>query len=178
MTVCESTCIHRKICEKMLDYDIFIMHAAVVQVDGRAYGFTAHSGVGKSTHMALWLQHFGDRARVLNGDKPMIGLKDGQFIVYGTPWQGKERLGENSCAPLAGLALLERSQENFIQKASSEEIIRRIFDQILVPKTPRELANQMRLLNLFIKQVPIYRLGCNISPEAAEIASDMMCNTN
>lgn len=175
---CENICVHRQISLKLLDYDTFIVHAAVVQVDGRAYGFTAHSGTGKSTHVGLWLQHFGQRASVVNGDKPMIGYRDGKFYVYGTPWQGKEGLGENTCVPFCGLALLERSQENFIRKAQSEDIVRSIFDQILVPKTPLALAKQMKLLNLLIEHVPIYRLGCNLSPEAAVIASQQMCEEN
>lgn len=172
---CEAVCVHRHISLNLLAYNTFIMHAAVVEVDHSAYAFLAHSGVGKSTHMNLWLQHFGPRASVLNGDKPMIAYENGQFYAYGTPWQGKENLGKNSCAPLKGLALLERSDQNSIRLANSHEIVHRLFDQVLVPKTPVELSKMMELLNKLIQTVPIYMLGCNMSPQAAEVASQRMC---
>ena len=51
----ESLCLYRSICMKMPLYGAFLMHAAVVEVDGIAYVFTAPSGTGKSTHVQLWL---------------------------------------------------------------------------------------------------------------------------
>ena len=52
---CESICVYRRICEEIAAYDVFLMHSAVVEVDGAAYAFLARSGVGKSTHIRLWL---------------------------------------------------------------------------------------------------------------------------
>ena len=37
----------------------------------------------------------GDRVTVINDDKPIIRKIDGEFYVYGTPWQGKESIGKN-----------------------------------------------------------------------------------
>ena len=38
-----------------------------------------------------------------------------EFFVYGTPWNGKHRLGENICAPLKAICILDRDIENQIR---------------------------------------------------------------
>ena len=50
---CESLALYRKICTHMLDYDAFLLHAAVISYAGRGFAFAAKSGTGKSTHVAL-----------------------------------------------------------------------------------------------------------------------------
>ena len=66
-----------------------LLHSSAVVVDGYAYLFSADSGTGKSTHTGLWKQHFGDRAYIINDDKPAIRKVDGEWYVFGTPWSGK-----------------------------------------------------------------------------------------
>ena len=61
-------------------YDAFWLHASVVEKDGAAYAFTAPSGYGKSTHTRLWLEAFGDRVRIINGDNPIIRLQNGGVL--------------------------------------------------------------------------------------------------
>ena len=75
---------------KMPLYGAFLMHAAVVEVDGIAYVFTAPSGTGKSTHVQLWLDHFGPRARVLNGDKPLFRFEGNTLYACGTPGRARK----------------------------------------------------------------------------------------
>ena len=107
---CESICMYRHICEKIADYNVFLMHSSVIEVDGRAYAFAAKSGVGKSTHTRLWLKNI-PHARVLNGDKPLMRLEeDGSITAFGTPWNGKENWGENISAPLQGVCFIERGR--------------------------------------------------------------------
>ena len=49
-----------------------MLHSSAVVADGKAYLFTADSGTGKSTHTQLWPRMFGDRAYILNDDKPAL----------------------------------------------------------------------------------------------------------
>ena len=69
---CESLALYRKMCARMLEYDAFLFHAAVVSYAGRGYAFAAKSGTGKSTHVAQWMHALGDRVTVVNGDKPIL----------------------------------------------------------------------------------------------------------
>ena len=66
----ETLAVYRKLAQLLVWDDILLMHGAVVAVDGQAYLFTAKSGTGKTTHTRLWMQQFGDRAVMVNGDKP------------------------------------------------------------------------------------------------------------
>ena len=164
---CESICIYRRICEKMPEYGVFILHSAVVEVEGRAYAFAAKSGVGKSTHLSLWLKNIPG-ARVLNGDKPLYRLEsDGSLTVFGTPWQGKENWGYNGKAKLAAICFLERGTVNKIRKATEDEVISRVIHQLLLRGERQTVDRQLILLDALIHAVPYYILQCNISDEAA-----------
>ena len=80
----ERTAIQRKFAEYLFDHDILLLHGSTVAVDGNAYLFTAKCGTGKSTHTRLWCQYFGDRAVMVNDDKPFIQItKDGIFACGG-----------------------------------------------------------------------------------------------
>ena len=167
----ESIEAYRRLCTAVLPFEAFFVHAAVVEVDGLAYAFSAQSGTGKSTHIALWRECFGDRVHVINGDKPILRHRaDGGFTAYGTPWCGKEGWHENRSAPLAGICFLERSPENYIHPLAPSEALDRIFSQLLRPKTRREAEMTLTLTDLLLREVPMYVLGCNISHEAAELS--------
>lgn len=75
---CESLALYRKICTRMLDYDAFLLHAAVVSYGGRGFAFAAKSGTGKSTHVAQWMRALGDDVTVVNGDKPILRWRSGE----------------------------------------------------------------------------------------------------
>ena len=171
---CESICAYRHICEKMVAHGVFLMHASVIEVDGKAYAFTAKSGVGKSTHTRLWLKNI-PHARVLNGDKPLMRLEEnGVITAFGTPWNGKENWGENISAPLSGVCFLERGAENAIRPARPTEIVQRLMHQLYL-RGSRELVNrQLAMMNHFVQSVPFYVLACTISDEAALLAWNTM----
>ena len=77
----ESLSVYRQIARKILEYNGIIFHASVIEMEGKAYAFTAPSGTGKSTHCRLWLQAFPDKARIINGDKPLIRYIDDELYV-------------------------------------------------------------------------------------------------
>ncbi len=152
-------------------YNAFLMHAAVVAADGAAYIFTAPSGTGKSTHIQLWKDHFGDRAVIVNGDKPLIRVIDGAVYVCGTPWRGKEGWGGNYTLPVAGICVIEQSPENHIRKLSVSEASRHIFKQVLISRDSEESFDRFwSLLNRMMTTVDIYLLQCNRDPEASRLS--------
>ena len=108
--------IYRIICRKILEYDAMLMHCAAICVDDEAYLFTALSGTGKTTHINLWKQKFGDRCFVVNGDKPILRMKNDKFFVCGTPWRGKENYGGNVIVPIKAICVLNRGEKNEIKK--------------------------------------------------------------
>ena len=112
----ETLAVYRKICKCLLDKNIILFHGSVVGVDGVGYLFTAKSGTGKSTHTRYWCEYFKDRALIINDDKPLIEIKDDYIYVYGTPWDGKHRLSNNTKVKLKSICILNRGNTNCITR--------------------------------------------------------------
>lgn len=169
----ENLSIYRKICEKMPEFDRFLLHTAVLEYRGEGYAFLGKSGTGKSTHTGLWLKNL-EEAKILNGDKPIVGFDGGKFIVYGTPWMGKERLGYNGKAPLKTLCFIEQAKENSIEKIPVESVAQRLFKQILLNGNPISITKTLELADILVKSVPAYLLKCDISNEAFKTSFDCL----
>ena len=89
-----------------------LIHASVVEKDGKGYAFMGKSGTGKSTHSALWLCHM-EGFELLNDDNPAIRVDtDGKVYIYGTPWSGKTPCYKNHKVQLEALVRLEQAPEN------------------------------------------------------------------
>lgn len=170
----ESICAYRTICNQLPYHDAFLLHASVVECDGMSYAFSAPSGTGKSTHTRLWLETFGERARIINGDKPILRFVNDKLTVFGTPWCGKEGYNINTSSPFAALCFINRAKENSIVRADEGEAVAKLFNQILLPSEEGAVDRLFALLDRMVVDYPIYELYCNISPEAAEIAFNGM----
>lgn len=156
--------------QAILNYDGLVLHSSAVVYEGRAYLFSANSGVGKSTHTRLWLQAFGKDAFILNDDAPAIRFLNGRWLAYGTPWSGSSALNANACAPLQGIAFLERSETNWIRRITPDQAFPLFMLQESLPYQ-RESATMLldRALAL-VSSTPIYQLGCNLNADAALVA--------
>ncbi|MBE6984777.1 MAG: hypothetical protein E7434_04035 [Ruminococcaceae bacterium] len=170
----ETTAVYRKIAEAFIDDDIFLFHGSVIAVDGEAYLFTAKSGTGKSTHTALWRDMFGERAVMVNDDKPLLEIKEDKVIVHGSPWNGKHGLGENISVPLKALCVLERGEKNMIERIDATSALPLLLQQTNRMSDPSKLMKTLGLVDKLMKLVPIYRLKCNMDPEAAKVAYEGM----
>ena len=166
----ETLAVYRKLAQLLVQDDILLMHGAVVAVDGQAYLFTAKSGTGKTTHTRLWMQQFGDRAVMVNGDKPLLHGTNTGVTVYGTPWDGKEHLSRNIACPLKAVCILTRSETNHIERISPKEALTMLCQQSYRPAQPAALRKTLALVDLLSSNVPLYKLGCNMEPEAALVA--------
>lgn len=170
----ETLAVYRKIAEMMVDYDTLLFHGSVIAVDGIGYLFTAKSGTGKSTHTRLWRELFGERAVMVNDDKPLIHITEKCAVVYGTPWDGKHRLSTNISVPLKALCILERSEENRIDEITSKQAYNMLVQQVHKTKQPEKLIKTLQLIDSLTDRVKLYRLGCNMDISAAKIAYDAM----
>ncbi len=170
----ETLAVYRKIAEQLPEYQTLLMHGSAVAVDGNAYLFTAKSGTGKSTHTRLWRELLGDRVVYINDDKPVIRLTDEGAVIYGTPWNGKHRLGANISAHLKTICILERSETNWIHPVSPEEAYPVLLQQIYRPMDVPAVQKTLDLIDGLMRQVCFYRLGCNISLEAARVSYQAM----
>lgn len=167
---CESICVFAKVCDFLWSRDICMMHAAAIEMDGCAYLFTAPSGTGKSTHILQWRKRYGERVHIINGDKPFLQQRDGRLWVCGSPWCGKEGWSANISAPLGAVCFVTRAETNTIRRLHTRETMRKLFLQVAAPENPADPDTFFRMMDLLVREVPCYELGCTISEQAAEVA--------
>lgn len=174
----ESLCIYRNLCKQALAYDTILLHSSVISVDEEAYVFTAPSGTGKSTHARLWKNFFGDRAVMINDDKPLFRFFEEGIFAYGTPWNGKHRIGTNSRAKVRAICFLSQAVENEIHIMKKREAMPVLLNQIYRPDDAGKMVKLLGLAERLLCGVPIYHLACNISEDAVLTAYQAMKSQN
>ena len=160
----ERSVIQRRVAENLARRDVLLMHGSTVAVDGRAYLFTAPCGTGKSTHTRLWREVFGDRAVMVNDDKPFLKLTEDAVLACGSPWTGKHGIGTNVCVPLSGICILSRGRENVIRPAEPEQVEEFLRSQCFPPQGLEKLLDRVRL----------WEMECTKDPGAAVTAFETM----
>lgn len=170
----EVSAVYRKIAEVMPKYDTFMLHGSAVSVDGEGYLFTAKSGTGKSTHTKLWRELLGDRAVMVNDDKPFIRVSNDEARIFGTPYSGKEGLNTNISVPLKAICVLERSKENRIRQVDLSDAYPVLVQQTYHPSDRAMFNRTLELLDRLSQFVRFYRLACNKELEAAKISYNAM----
>ena len=171
----ENICLYRSLCLQIPQRDRLLLHASVLDFNGKGYAFLGRSGMGKSTHTRLWLQYL-QNAFVVNGDKPILQETEKHFIAYGTPWQGKEGWGTKTETPLGGLCFIEQAKVNSIRKLTPAETASRLFLQILMPSEENAAVKTLEMVDSLISKTPAYVLSCNISEEAVKTSFEALTN--
>lgn len=160
---------------QLLNFNGIMIHSSALVMDGKAYLFSAPCGTGKSTHVSLWRRVFGDdRVRVLNDDKPALRYEDGGWFAYGTPWSGKTGQNLNIRVPLAGIAMIERSEKNEIVPLTGTEAIYAVMAQTIRPEDVTSRVKMLEILDKLLTDVNVWKLRCNMNPEAAMVAYETM----
>jgi hypothetical protein len=133
----------------------FLLHAATVVRDGRAYVFAGRSGAGKSTVASL-----SPEGSVLTDEISLLRYTDGRWQAHGTPFWGEFRAaGRNDHYPLAGIYSLVQAPEDRVEAISKKEILRALLPCVLFFTSEKD-ANEALLHTLvgLVDQVPCRRL--------------------
>ena len=170
----ETLAVYRKIADCLLSCDTLLFHGSVIAVDGEGYLFTAKSGTGKSTHTRLWREYFGERAVMVNDDKPLLHITDSGVTAYGTPWDGKHRLSTNIAVPLKGICILTRNAKNHIEPVEPHAVYPLIVQQTNRSLSADGMKHTLSLIDRMLHVVPVYRLCCNMDIEVARVAYEGM----
>lgn len=172
--ICEAVAILRVICDYIIDKKGFFLHCSCLRYKGEAIIFTAPSGTGKSTHAALWRRHFGDEVEMINDDKPLVREKDGRFVIYGTPWNGKHGIGANISAPIKAIVFLSQAPENHAEPMEPIQALSLLLQQTVLPSNRAQMSALLDMLGDLLDTVPVYKLGCNISDDAVMTIHDLI----
>jgi hypothetical protein len=133
----------------------FLLHAATVVRQGRAYVFAGRSGAGKSTVASL-----APAGSVLTDEISLLRYEEGQWRAHGTPFWGEFRAaGSNTSAPVAGFFRLIQSPRNSVRAMRPAEALRALLPNVLFFST--DTSANRRLLDILTQadeQVPSYHL--------------------
>ena len=168
----ECICLHEQMALRLLPYDAFVLHAALLSYRGQGYAICAPRGVGKTTHARLWQELYGQEVRIINGDKPIVRrCADGSFMAYGTPWSGKEGEGECIGVPLKGICLLSRGDVDRAWTVTDEEYVRLLIGQTVFPWERSAIPRGAKLLASFVRGVGAVAAACTTDIRAANVVS-------
>ena len=170
----ERTSIQRKVADILITRNTILLHGSTVAVDDEAYLFTAACGTGKSTHTRFWREMFGDRAIMVNDDKPFLQIRSDRVLACGSPWSGKHGLDTNITVPLKGICILYRGTENVIRRARIDDVRKVLLHQTHAPDDMSMREHIDFLIEELLKYVPVWEMWCTKDPTAAQIAYDAM----
>lgn len=172
-SVFKRSALFRVLAEQLPDRKAFVLHSATFDVDGTGVAFAAISGTGKTTHMNRWQSYLGNRMTVVNGDKPIVRFFDSEPqrpYAYGTPWMGKERFGCNMRTPLKHICFIERSDHNFVESIDKDSAVKRIMNQVYMPRDPAAVMKTIQLADRLLSCCNLWVIHCNMDDNAGEIA--------
>ena len=167
----ERSVIQRKVAEFLITRNVLMLHGSTVAVDGYAYLFTAACGTGKSTHTRLWREVFGERAVMVNDDKPFLRLEDNRVLAYGSPWTGKHGLGSNVCYPLKGICMIKRGLEDRICRIGANEARQMLRHQCFQPEGDDRV---FPIVEMLMDSVSLWEMECTKNHSAALTAWNAM----
>lgn len=162
---------------RFLCYNRCIFHGVAICVEGQAWLITAPSGTGKSTQYFHWKKLYGEKIRLICGDKPILEFQDsGDIIVHSSPWTGKECWKGSGASKLAGIVYLEQGKCNDIRPMAVSEAVVPLYTQFLYqPFDEMEIQKVSFMLDKILRTVPVWKL-INVGDEASvRLMHDKIC---
>lgn len=155
---------------------LFAIHSASILYQEKAWLFSGHSGMGKSTHTALWHELFG--SPYLNGDLNLLGSENGRLMVYGIPWCGTSGIFTTRQYPLGGIVLLGRDpQADYLKELEPSEKVLRVMQRMISPAwKERQLSENLFFAEEIADHMPVLYLLCTKNPSAALTAKNAIDN--
>ena len=165
----EISALYRKIADLLIERNIIVFHGSSFKVDDHGFIVTARSGVGKSTHVKLLEQYLGNDFSYINDDKPLLAVND-ELTLYSSPWNGKERRGINTSAPLKAVLFLNRNPFNACKLITNkEEAYFKLLCQIYLPRDKDKREKALKLIDILLKRINFYEINVNMDISAAEM---------
>lgn len=158
--------------EALTAFDRVILHGVALRWKDRAYLICAGSGVGKSTQTRFLQELRPGEFSVICGDRPILELSasGSETIVHPSPWNGKENWYGAQKAPLAGVILLQRGEENLCEEMDLQKAGLRFYASFIQNyDSPEVIKKIAELETRLLKTVPFWRLVSHDVPESTRM---------
>lgn len=143
-----------------------VLHSASIINNGKAVLFSAMSGVGKSTHAAIWTKLY--KSEVFNGDVNLISFENGKPYINGLPWCGTSETYNKGKYEISSIVMLKQAEKNEIREFNEQEKTTHVLHRFITPNWT--VDNLDKLLDAAVKvakTTDVFQLKCNMEDEAA-----------
>ena len=159
--------------ELLLYQQRMILHASFVEHEGEGILFSGPSGIGKSTQADLWKEKEG--AEIINGDRPILGVKDGAWTAWGSPYAGSSGYHIQRSAPIKAIVMLAQGSENHVQRLNVRQAVSAILAQTTMNSwNPQNVERTVDLVMQLAAAVPVFRLQCTPNEKAVEVLKEYL----
>lgn len=159
--------------KQMIDAGALILHSAYMCYNNTAVLFSAPSETGKSTQANLWGKYRG--TYTVNGDRSLLVRKEDGWYAYGWPVCGSSEICHNESYPIRAIVMLKQAKKNKAYSLTGFQAVREVMEQITINAWDREFQMKvMDQLDQLLREVPVYRLECDISEEAVSCLEQLI----
>lgn len=145
---------------------LYAIHSSSICYRDMAWLFSAPSGIGKSTHTAIWNRLY--QTPLLNGDLNLIGIKDGIPVVYGIPWCGTSGRYTTETRPLGGITFLKQAPFDQAHLLTKETAQLRTIQRLISPSWTKDmLLSNLDFAATLAERTPCFLLKCTEKDSAA-----------
>ncbi|MBR6119347.1 MAG: hypothetical protein IKQ04_03395 [Oscillospiraceae bacterium] len=110
-----------------------------------------------------------DRHTPASSDRPQTS----SILVHPSPWNGKENWHGAASAPLGGVILLQRGEENDLRPLRPREAAVRLYTQVIQNcADPDKMRKAAELIDRLLNSVPLWQLSTNRVPDSTLLLLD------
>ena len=150
------------------------LHASFIVYRNKAILFSAPSGTGKSTQADLWKKYVSS-VEIINGDRAIIGIEDGDVKAYGLPFCGTSKITINQNFNLNTIVILRQGKINKLIELSAKDSYKYLYSQINWIGWDKKLQiNILDLLEKVVSSIKIYYFECLPEQSAVEMLKTMI----
>ena len=134
-----------------------MLHACGIDYKDHGYLFLGNSGHGKSTIARLWSEN---QATVLNDDRIIVREKNGELLMYGTPWPGDFKEVSSKGLAIRKLFFLRHGEKNSAVPKNSAEAVLMILTRCFPPIWDKKgMEYTMDLCHRLVNKIPCYEFS-------------------
>lgn len=140
-----------------------LVHAAAIEVEGKAWVFAGPSGSGKSHWTRQWL----DRgSTVLHEDRIILRALEGQIWAFGTPWHLEPRYSSPQGRAVERLFFLQETSPDAIERVGAADATALLLRSCLLPVyDPESTQAVLDVAGQTTLQAETFRLGYHTGRE-------------
>ena len=156
--------------DALLAHDRAIFHGVALRRRGQAWLICGRSGVGKSTQARFLQELRPGEFGVICGDRPFLSFHDNEIMAHPSPWNGKENWHGAEAAPLAGMILLQRGEQNRVEPLRPAVAALPVFQYLIQTfREEKTILAAAQLVDRLLRTVPVWCMQTHEVPASTEL---------